>query len=211
VTNANADATALGLGGCSLCGLVSRLTPTEEARCPRCGARLRRRPTQGLGRTTALLAAGALLFVPANVLPMMTTTTLVRSHSDTILSGVAALWRTGAWPLAIVVFVASVVVPILKIAALGLLVTTTRWRSDWRRPERTRLYRLVERVGRWSMLDIFVMAVLAALVRSRVAGVEIGPGAPLFAAVVVLTMFASLTFDPRLIWKPARAQARRTS
>jgi paraquat-inducible protein A len=158
------------------------------------------RKADSLARTTALLAAAALLFIPANLLPVMTTSTLVRTHSDTILSGVAALWRGGAWPLSILVFTASLVVPGLKIAALALLVATTHWRSTWRRDDRTRLYRLIERVGRWSMLDIFVMALLAALVRSRVASVEISAGAPVFAAVVALTMLASKAFDPRLIW-----------
>jgi len=205
------SAAAVGLGACSVCGLVSRARPPVRAACPRCGAGLRLRKAGSLGWTTAFLATAALLFVPANVLPVMTTTTIARSHSDTILSGVAALWRAGAWPLSLLVLIASLVVPGLKIAALGLLVATTRRRSAWRRHERTRLYRLIERVGRWSMLDIFVMALLAALVHSRLAGVEIGPGAPVFAAVVVLTMFASRTFDPRLIWDPSdQRPSRRT-
>jgi paraquat-inducible protein A len=164
---------------------------------------------QSLAWTTGLLVAAALLFVPANLLPVMTTTAMGRGHSDTILSGVVALWRGGAWPLSILVFLASLAVPALKLVVLALLVTTARRRSAWRRHERARLYRLIARVGRWSMLDIFVMALLAALVRSPVAGVEIGPGAAVFGAVVVLTMLATEAFDPRLIWAGPRAGAGR--
>jgi paraquat-inducible protein A len=159
-----------------------------------------------LSRSGAFLVAAAILFVPANLLPVMTTQTLVRSHSDTILSGVVALWRAGSWPLAALVFVASIVVPALKILALALLTVSTQARSAWRRGERARLYRLIESIGRWSMLDIFVMALLAALVRSRVAGVQIHGGALAFAAVVVLTMLSSRSFDPRLIWAREKGQ-----
>jgi len=203
-------AATLGLGACGICGLVSRTAPrTEHQVCPRCGARLRMIDRKAsLARTTGLLVVAALLFVPANLLPVMTTTTVGQAHTDTILSGVAALWRAGAWPLSILVFVASLVVPALKVVVLGLLVTTARRRSAWRRHERARLYRLIERVGRWSMLDVFVMALLAALVRSPVAGVEVGPGAAVFGAVVVLTMLATEAFDPRLIWAGPREQIR---
>jgi paraquat-inducible protein A len=196
----NPTAAALGLGACSVCGLVSRTLHACAGVCPRCGAPLQLRKTDSLRRTTALLAAAGLLFLPANLLPIITTRTLLQTHSDTILSGVFALWTTGAWPLSILVFTASILVPGLKLGALGLLVATTERRSTWRREDRTRLYRLIAQVGRWSMLDIFVMALLAALLRSQVASVEIGPGAPVFAAVVILTILASRTFDPRLIW-----------
>jgi paraquat-inducible protein A len=157
-----------------------------------------------LRRTTAFLLAAALLFVPANLLPVMTTRTLLRAHGDTIASGVVALWQGGSPSLAVLVFAASIVVPALKILSLGLLVATASAESGWRRGARTRLYRALELVGRWSMLDVFVMAVLAALLRSPVAGVEIRAGALAFAAVVVLTMLSSLSFDPRLIWKGDR-------
>ena len=194
-------AARLGLVCCRACALLSRTDGQgTDSVCPRCGARLRGRKRNSLGRTTALLIAAALLFIPANLLPVMTTSTPVRSHSDTILSGVVTLWMAGSWPLSIVVFAASIVLPGLKILALTLLVVSTRLRWAWRRGERTRLYRLVERAGRWSMLDIFVMALLAALLRSRVASVEINAGAVAFASVVVLTMLSSMTFDPRLIW-----------
>lgn len=198
-------AASLGLVSCRTCGLLSNLgAPARgdrvHASCPRCGGRLLGRKPNSLARTTAFLAAAALLFVPANLLPMMNTSTLLRQHSDTIMSGVVALWSGGSWALALLVFVASIVVPGLKIVAFTLLVATTRRRSTWRQLERTRLYRLMELIGRWSMLDVFVMALLAALVRSRVASVRIEPGAVAFAGVVVFTMLASVSFDPRLIW-----------
>jgi paraquat-inducible protein A len=192
------SAARLGLISCPSCRLVSRAT--EGSLCPRCGTILHRRKPQSLRRTTAYLVAAAILFVPANLIPVMTTRTLLNRQSDTIMSGVVALWTSANWPLSILVFVASIVVPALKVLALGILVVTTSAGSSWRRAERTRLYRLVELVGRWSMLDIFVMALLAALVRSSTVGVEIEAGALVFAAVVVLTMLASLSFDPRLIW-----------
>ena len=164
--------------------------------------RTERRP--GLARPTAFLVAAAVLYLPANLLPVMTTRTLLSSQTDTIASGVVALWVEGSWPLAILVFAASVVVPVLKILGLALLLVTARLGSAWRRRERTALYRLIEVVGRWSMLDIFVMGLLAAMVRSPMARVEIEAGAVAFAAVVMLTMFASATFDPRALWRNDR-------
>jgi paraquat-inducible protein A len=114
---------------------------------------------------------------------------------------VVVLWKAGSWPLALLVFAASILVPVLKIAALTLLVISTARRSSSRRAARTRLYRLIESVGRWSMLDVFVMGLLAAIVRSPMVAVQIEAGAVAFAAVVVLTMLSSLSFDPRLIWQ----------
>jgi paraquat-inducible protein A len=196
-------AARLGLATCRSCGLLVRAPSVGGApasTCPRCGTAVTPRKPNSLGRTTAYLIAAAVLFVPANTLPVMTTRSMAKLQPDTILSGVVVLWKDGSWPLALLVFVASIVVPGLKILALTLLVVTTARRSRWRPAERTRLYRLLELVGRWSMLDVFVMALLAALVHSPIAGVQINPGAVAFAAVVVLTMFASASFDPRLIW-----------
>jgi paraquat-inducible protein A len=195
-------AAGLGLLSCPSCKLLSRKTTARSPHCPRCGVRLRLRKRESLVRTSAFLAAAAILYVPANLLPIMTTSTLTKSDADTILSGCESLWRDGSWPLAILVFVASIAVPVLKICALGLLVVTSWWRSTWRPRERTRLYRMIELVGRWSMMDVFVMGMLTALVHTRTAGVEINSGAIAFGAVVVLTMFSSQSFDPRLIWEP---------
>ncbi len=196
-------AAALGLAGCHTCGLVSRRGATERAHCPRCGARLFRRKPESLARTWALLIAAAVLYVPANVLPIMHTSSLFGTQSDTIMSGVVYLWTSGSWPLAIVVFVASVFVPIAKLVVLAYLAWTVQRRSRQAQPERLRLYRMVEFVGRWSMLDVFVVALLAALVQLRsLAEIVPGSGATAFGAVVVLTMFAAMTFDPRMIWDP---------
>jgi paraquat-inducible protein A len=200
-----ADATALA-SGCALChecGLLCAL-PEHGAHgvgCPRCGAALHPRKPRSLERAWAFLVAAALCYLPANLLPIMKITSLGRAQADTIMSGVVYLLTHGMWPLAIVVFTASVFVPILKIAILtGLLVSVHR-ASRWRPVERTRLYRITEAIGRWSMVDIFVVTILVALVRlGNLATVEAQPGAVFFGAVVVLTMLAAESFDPRLIW-----------
>lgn len=154
-----------------------------------------------LDKVWAFIIAAAILYVPANLLPIMRTETLFDRQSDTILSGIAYLWHSGSWPLALIVFIASVAVPLLKLLALALLAVSVQWRLDWDPLQRTRLYRLVELVGKWSMVDIFVVALLVALVQLKsLATISAGPAALAFAAVVVLTMFAAISFDPRLIW-----------
>jgi paraquat-inducible protein A len=196
-------AAAQGLWLCHACDLLSRAPGGGSACCPRCGARLHARKPASIERTLALLIAAAVLYLPANLLPIMHTSSLFGEQSDTILSGVVFLWRSGSWPLALVVFIASILVPMLKLIALAVLVISVRLRSRRLPEQRTRLYRLVEFVGRWSMLDIYVVAVLVALVQLQsLASIEAGPGALAFGAVVVLTMFAAMSFDPRLIWDP---------
>lgn len=197
-------AASLGLLSCHTCGLLSRPTPgLHEAACPRCGAHLHLRKPESIARTWALLIAAIILYIPANVLPIMDTGSLFGSQSDTILSGVVYLYTSGSWPLAAVVFFASIMVPLLKMIALVLLLVTAQLHSRWQQEQRARLYRLVEFVGRWSMLDIYVVAVIVALVQLQaLATIRPGPGAIAFGAVVVLTMFAAMSFDPRLIWDP---------
>ena len=142
-----------------------------------------------------------MLYLPANLLPIMHVTSLGQTRSDTILSGAEFLLIGGMWPLALVVFVASILIPLLKMVILAYLLVSVQLRAQARPLDRTRLYRFTEFVGRWSMVDIFVVTVLVALVQlGTVADVEAGPGALYFAAVVILTMFAAITFDPRLIW-----------
>jgi len=142
-----------------------------------------------------------MLYVPANLFPVMQVTSLGQVRADTILSGAEFLLAHGMWPLALIVFVASILVPIAKILILGYLLLSVQLRSAARPIDRTRLYRFTEFVGRWSMVDVFVVSVLVALVHlGQVAEVEAGLGALFFAAVVVLTMLAARTFDPRLIW-----------
>lgn len=198
----NTTAAACGLCACHVCGLVSRPpAQREELVCPRCGAPFHPRKPHSLTRTWALLIAAAILFVPANLLPVMETGSLFGAQRDTIMSGVIYLWLSGSWPLAALVFFASIVVPLAKLLILTLLAASVQFRASWLPYERTRLYRMIEFVGRWSMLDIYVVTILAALVRLQsLATIKAGPGAVAFGAVVVLTMLASMAFDPRLIW-----------
>jgi paraquat-inducible protein A len=170
-------------------------------RCSRCGAVLHPRQPDSIRRTWAMLIAAALLYIPANLLPILHTTSLFGDEDDTIMSGVVYFWTSGDWPLAVIVFVASILVPMLKLTVLALLAFTAQRRSNWRPLERAKLYRIVERIGRWSMLDVFVITLTVALVRfGSLAVITPGWGALAFATVVVLTMIASMQFDPRLIW-----------
>jgi paraquat-inducible protein A len=196
-------ASELGLVNCSTCGLLSRMTDEQEGwPCPRCETPLHRRVPQSITRTWAFLIASVMLYIPANLLPIMATSTVLGTDNHTILGGVAELWTGGTPELAIIVFIASIAVPLLKIGSLTLLVITAQRESTWRQEERTRLYRIVEIVGHWSMLDVFVVVLLAAMVRfGALAGVQPGIGLLAFGGVVILTMFASMSFDPRLIWQ----------
>ncbi len=172
--------------------------------CPRCSTVISRRKTNSLQRSLAFLLAALVLYIPANYLPIMTVTELGRSQSDTIMSGVMFLFETDQWVLALLIFFASVVVPILKCVTLGFLLFTVHFKSRWRPKDRTRLYRLTEKIGRWSMVDIYVVTMLVALVQlGAVATIEAELGAVFFGAVVVLTMLSANAFDPRLIWDRA--------
>ena len=199
-------AVSRGLLGCECCGLVSEVArpahPAGAPRCPRCGFALHARKPQSLQRTSACLLAAAVLYLPANTLPIMATASAIAGReSHTILGGIIELWHTGSWDLALIVFIASIAVPILKIGALTLLALTARRQSRWRQVERAKLYRVLETVGHWSMLDVFVVVLLVGMVRfGAFASVEPGPGLLAFGGVVVLTMLASASFDPRLIW-----------
>lgn len=201
-------AAARGLLTCHVCGLVSRAVPGGvEARCPRCYAAIHFRKPNTVSRTWAFLIAAYIMYVPANVLPIMETGSLYGSQNDTIMSGVIYLWHSGSWDLALVVFIASIMVPLLKLIAITLLLVTVQRRTTLLQVQRTRLYRLVELVGRWSMLDIYVVTILAALVQiGSLATIKAGPAALAFGAVVVLTMFAAMQFDPRLIWDPLQKE-----
>ena len=196
--NRPATARSLGLVRCHDCSL---LAAAHLETCPRCGARLHLRKPDSLGRTTALVLAALVLYLPANLLPITVTTALGTRQADTIFSGVIYFMQTGSWEIASVIFIASVFVPLAKLVILVLLLVSVRFRWRWRPRDRTVLYRLTELVGRWSMVDIYVVTILVALVRlGAVATIEAGPAAVYFAAVVVLTMFAAESFDPRLIW-----------
>lgn len=205
-----ATATAMeeGLQSCEDCGLLScPAAGAPEGRCPRCGAGLHFRKPKSLQRSWALLIAAAICYVPANLLPVLTTTTATGSMSDTILQGVVLLWSPTGWPLAVIVLVASIMVPSLKIASLVYLLTTVQRGSIENNQRRIRLYRLVEIIGRWSMVDVFVAVFTAALVQLQpLMAVAPAPGLFFFASVVVLTMLAAESFDPRLIWDSSQVR-----
>ena len=187
---------------CHTCHLLSR-AETRRAKpcCPRCGSSLHRRKRDSLTRTWALILTAYILYIPANLLPIMTVTMSGRGEPDTIFSGVKELVLGGMWPLALLIFFASITVPVLKLLALTYLLLSVQFKSHWRPRERTVLYRITESVGRWSMIDIFVIAILVALVKlGSLATIEAGAGAVAFGGVVVITMFAAMSFDPRLIW-----------
>lgn len=204
MSNAFMTAKDVSLVSCHSCNLLSKVRPFRggaHAVCPRCGGPLHQRKPNSISRTWALVLAAAVFYIPANVLPIMKVTSFGKEQSDTIMSGIIYFVVSGSWPLALVIFFASIVVPLLKLVLLTYLLISVQWKSQWRPKDRTRLYRIAEAVGRWSMLDIFVVTILVALVNlGSLSTIEAGPGALAFAAVVVITMFAAMSFDPRLIW-----------
>ncbi len=198
------SAAARGLACCRVCHATSRMPSGGHASCPRCGARLALRLPLAVQRTWALLLTAAICYVPANLYPIMTVVRFGRGQPDTIASGIVHLAEGGQWPIAFLVFVASIVVPVVKIGALALLLVSVQCRWRWRVRERAELYRFVDFIGRWSMIDVFMISILVALVRlGALATIVPGPGAAFFAAVVLATMFAAVTFDERLLWDAA--------
>lgn len=201
----NRCARSQGIIGCQHCHTVTKLpddiAENQCVRCPVCHAKLESRIAHSWGKTFALVLAATFMFIPANILPIMNVTYLGTGTPDTIIAGVMKLLEAGMWPLALIVFVASFVVPIMKIVVLFGLLITVKMKSHWRPVGRTRLFQITEFVGRWSMVDIFVLAILVALVQfGNLASVDAGLGALSFATVVILTMLAAHTFDQRLIW-----------
>jgi paraquat-inducible protein A len=191
--------------GCETCGLVS--LPPADGRCPRCGSHLHRRRPNSVVRTWALVIAAAILYIPANYYPVLSVVQLGAGQPSTILGGVEELIKANQYPLAALVFFASILVPVLKLVGLSIMLAATQLgRAGWLR-DRTRLYHIVRFIGRWSMIDIFMESLLGALVAfGAVITIEPGMGALAFCAVVVLTMFAAETFDPRLMWDTAAAR-----
>jgi len=199
------------LQSCHGCGLLSRPVPgAEEGRCPRCDEELVYRKPRSLEHTMAYLIAAGACYIPANLLPVLTTNTAGGSESDTILQGVVLLWSPTGWPLSLIVLFASIMIPSAKILALLYLVFTVKRGSIENNAQRVRLYRMVEIIGRWSMVDVFVDTFTVSLIQLQpLMSVEPGPGLLFFAAVVVLTMLAVESFDPRLIWDTAAAKEAR--
>lgn len=191
-----------GILVCNECHELNRQQPDSTSQtCTRCGAIVHARRPNSIARTWALLIAASILYIPANMLPIMTVSTLGQGSPDTIMSGVITLLKHGMVPIAAVVFIASILVPTFKLVGIGLLLYSVQRRQPLSARQRILMYRFIEFIGRWSMLDIFVIAILVAVVNfGRIASVEANLGAVAFETVVILTMLAALTFDPRLIW-----------
>ncbi|RLA47783.1 MAG: paraquat-inducible membrane protein A [Gammaproteobacteria bacterium] len=180
--------------------------PTASAKqqantCRRCGAALHSRHTNSLNRTWALLISAIIFYIPANLLPITLTTAVGKTEGDTIMQGVIYFLFSGDWPVALVIFTASIMVPMLKMAALTYLLISVQRHSSHRPLDRAKIYRMVEFVGRWSMIDVFVVTIMVALVQlGALASIQAGSGAIFFCGVVIITMLAAASFDPRLIW-----------
>jgi paraquat-inducible protein A len=191
--------------GCDTCGLVC---DAGDVRCPRCGYRLHHRKPNSIARTWALGVAAAMLYLPANLYPVLTVVRLGAGQPSTILGGAEELLDAGQWPLALLVFTASIAVPMLKLTGLAFLLISVRVRQRGHLRDRTVLFRVIDFVGRWSMIDIFMASILVALVQfGSLVTINANVGAIAFASVVILTMFAARTFDPRLMWDAAGTKA----
>ncbi|MDQ7998177.1 MAG: paraquat-inducible protein A [Luteibacter sp.] len=205
--NAPPRAVDMGIMSCHVCRLVTAYTDDKHAHCPRCGSPLHGRKHASVSRSWALLLAAAMFYIPANIFPIMRTQSLSSKDDNTILSGIIELWRAGSPGLAVIVFTASIIVPMLKFIIMGYLLVSVQRSSDMVARQRSKLYRFVELIGYWSMLDVFVVAILSALVHFKILSrVEPLPGVVYFGIVVVLTMLAAMSFDPRLIWDKRKSQ-----
>jgi paraquat-inducible protein A len=190
-----------GLAGCHICGQVMRLNDEHHALCPRCGSGVHYRKNNAISRAWALLISAFIMYIPANTEPIMRSISLGDESSDTIISGVIYFLTHGDWPVALVIFLASVMLPMLKMIAIAYLLIMVQRGKVTRQREKTRLYLLAEVLGRWSMVDIFVVALMITLVQlGQLTTFEPGPAALAFSLVVILTMFAEMVFDPKLIW-----------
>ncbi|WP_255592865.1 paraquat-inducible protein A [Bordetella sp. BOR01] len=204
------------LAGCHVCGQVQALSSHDHDgpahHCVRCSAVVHYRKPNSLARTWALLLAAAVLYVPANMLPIMNISSIFLGDSGhTILGGVVELWHTGSWDIALIVFVASIVVPLTKILALVVLAGAVQWGSQFNLRPRTRLYEMIEFIGQWSMLDVFVVILLSALAHFQgIMEISAGPAAGAFGLVVILTMLAAMSFDPRSAWDQESRGSRRS-
>ncbi len=196
--HAASSALAHGLQGCEICTSVG---PVEETRCDCCGAKLHAGWDESIQKTWAWLITSAILYFPANFLPITYNRFLGKESESTILGGAVTLWEHGDKPIAVVIFVASVLVPLGKMTVLAWMCLSVQTGSKFALAQKTKLYRVTEFVGRWSMIDVFVVAILVALIQlGNIMTVRPGVAAVAFAGMVVTTMLASLSFDPRLLW-----------
>lgn len=199
-------AMAQGLQGCSICTSVG---PSTAKHCEKCGSKLHANWSQSIQHTWAWLITSVVLYLPANFLPITYTRFLGRESESTIMGGVVTLWEHGSQPIAAVIFIASIVVPIGKMIVLAWLCLSVQFRSPFALAQKTKLYRVTEFVGRWSMIDVFVVGTLVALIQlGNIMTILPGAAALAFAAMVVTTMLAALAFDPRLLWTPADTGSR---
>jgi len=196
-------ATSQRILGCNACGLAQREIPAEHKLiCVRCGASLHFRKPDSISRTWALVIASYVLIIPANLMPVMATGSLFGTEKDTIFGGVKFLWESNSPVLAIILFCASIVIPFAKLISLTFLLISVQRRSTWNPKLRAQLYRVLEAIGRWSMIDVYVATMLTALVQfGDLMSIRAGAGAIAFGSVVILTIFAAKSFDPRLIWE----------
>lgn len=198
------DALAQGVVGCSTCGLLNRI---EQGHCRRCARRIRVPGRHSIEQTVSLLLAATILYIPANIYPMMHTHTITGTIESTILGGVWQMVEAGSYLVAAVIFFASIVIPVAKIGVLGWLCYVVHKAPTMSAQKRMRWYRIVEFIGRWSMIDVFVVAIMVALIQAGILlSIQPGPAALAFAAVVVLTMLAAMTFDPKALWHPYRVE-----
>ncbi|MBT8132548.1 MAG: paraquat-inducible protein A [Gammaproteobacteria bacterium] len=187
-----------GLQGCTICTSVSS---ADGETCPVCGAGLHAGWSESIPHTWAWLITSAILYIPANFLPIMYTRFFGKETANTILGGVVTLWEHGSYPIALIIFIASVLVPLGKIFVLAWLCLSIQFGSQFAVAEKTRLYRVTEFVGRWSMIDVFVVGILVALIQlGNIMSIVPGLAALAFAAMVGTTMLAAMAFDPRLLW-----------
>ena len=202
----NTSAISQGLQGCVICTTV---VPVDESRCACCGATLHSGWEKSIQNTWAWLITSMMLYFPANFLPITYSRFLGRETESTILGGVVTLWEHGDVPIAIVIFVASVLVPLGKIVVLGWMCVSVQIGSRFALRQKTILYRVTEYIGRWSMIDVFVVGILVALIQlGNIMTIRPGIASVAFAAMVVATMLAALTFDPRLLWAEANKDER---
>jgi len=201
VNNKIIRAKDLGLASCHICDLVVKLDDNKTANCPRCNSKIHYRKHDSINRAWAFLISAFIMYIPANTEAIMVTGALGQENADTIISGIFYFLAHGDWPLALVIFSASVLLPLLKMISIGYLLIMVHRGSELRKKEKTRLYVIAEVIGKWSMVDVFVVALLTSLIQlGELSYITPGPAGLAFAAMVILTMFSAMAYDPRLLW-----------
>lgn len=199
--NSMTTAKEQGLAQCNVCHYLINYQANQSNECPRCSSKVEQRHKDSIQRCWAWTICSLIAFFPANAYPIMTILYFGKGQPDTILSGIILLLKFGMYPIAAVVFIASFIVPLAKIIGLFVLLLSLRYKSNLTKDQRTQMYIYIEMFGRWSMLDVFVVALLVSLVEiGAVVEIVAGPGATAFGIMVILTMFAANSFDPRLLW-----------